>query len=142
MSEDLDFIEERPSIIVYKSLFITDDHVFFYENCKGRTERINEKILALYSQDFDNIILNIKSRKLRSYVKNFISSHLFSLYIRLTNNIDASPRNVFKQLNINIRDIDSPPKDLLQNSLLILIQRDGDKLIVKECDDRYSRLDL
>jgi hypothetical protein len=142
MVEEMNFIEERPNIIVYKSLFITDDPVLFHGSCRGKTERINERILALYSQDFDNIILNIKSKKLRSYVKNFISSHLFNLYIRLINNIDVSPRNVFKQLNINIKNIDSPPKDLLQNSLLILIQRDGDNLIVKECDDRYSRLDF
>jgi hypothetical protein len=132
------YIEERPSVIIYKTLFITDNLSLFYENCKGKTERINERILAIYSQDFDNIFLNIRSQKLRSYVKNFISSHLFSLYIRLTNDIDVS----LKQLNINIKNIDSPPKDLLQNSLLILVQKDGDKLVVKECDDRLNRIIL
>ena len=141
----MDLIEERPGIIIYKALLITDDPLVFHSACRGKTRRIDERILALYSQDFNSILLHVRSRKLRSYVKNFISSHLFSLYIHLTNNIDisdVSPRNVFKQLNINIRDIDSPPKDLLQDSLLILIQRDEDKLVVKECDDRLIRLNL
>jgi hypothetical protein len=138
MTENLDLIEERPGIITYKALFITDDPAVFYGSCKGKTKRINERILALYSQDFDVIFLNIRSRKLRSYVKNFISSHLFSLYIRLTNNIDVSPRNVLKQLNINIKETDNPERD----SLLILVEKDYDKIIVKECDDRLTRLNL
>jgi len=137
-----DYIEERPSIIIYKALYITDDLMIFYSNCRGKTERINERILALYSQDFDNIILNIKSRKLRSYVKNFITSHLFNLYIRLTNNIDTSPRNVMKQLNINIRETDNSERDLLKDSLLILVEKDGEQIKVKECDDRANHINL
>jgi len=137
-----DYIEERPSIITYKALYITDDLMIFHSNCRGKTERINERILALYSQDFDNIILNIKSRKLRSYVKNFITSHLFNLYIRLTNNIDTSPRNVMKQLNINIRETDNSERDLLKDSLLILVEKDGEQIKVKECDDRANHINL
>jgi len=137
-----DYIEERPSIIIYKALYITDDLMIFHSNCRGKTERINERILALYSQDFDNIILNIKSRKLRSYVKNFITSHLFNLYIRLTNNIDTSPRNVMKQLNINIRETDNSERDLLKDSLLILVEKDGEQIKVKECDDRANHINL
>jgi len=140
MSEDLDFIEERPSIIIYKSLFITDNPLVFHSNCRGRTERINEKILAVYSQDFDNILLNIRSKKLRSLVKKLITSHLFDLYIHMTGNIDISPRKISEIFRL--KEIENPDKDLLQNSLLILVEKDGDKLIVKECDDRYSRLDL
>ena len=146
MTEDLDLIEERHSIIImYKALLITDDPSVFHSACRGKTRRIDLQVLKSYVYDNDVILLNIRSRKLRSYVKNFISSHLFSLYIHLTNNIDVSdlsPRNILKQLNINIRDIDSPPKDLLQDSLLILIQRDEDKLVVKECDDRLIRINL
>jgi hypothetical protein len=138
----MDFIEERQSIIIYKSLFITDDPVVFHGSCRGKTKRINERILALYSQDFNVIFLNIRSRKLKSYVKNFISSHLFNLYIRLTNNIDVSHRNVLKQLNINIKETDNPERDLLKDSLLILVEKDYDKIIVKECDDRLTRLNL
>jgi len=145
MVDDLDFmnlIEERPSIIVYKALLITNDPILFYGSCRGKTRRIDERILALYSQDFDNILLHIRSRKLRSYVKNFISSHLFSLYIRLTNVIDVSPRSVFRQLNINIKETDNPERDLLKDSLLILVEKDGEQIKMKECDDRFARLDL
>jgi hypothetical protein len=138
----MDLIEERPSVIVYKALFITDDPMIFHSNCRGKTRRIDERILALYSQDFDNILLHIRSRKLRSYIKNFISSHLFSLYIRLTNVIDVSPRSVFRQLNINIKETDNPERDLLKDSLLILVEKDGEQIKMKECDDRLARLDL
>jgi hypothetical protein len=145
MTEDLDFmdlIEKYPGIITYKALFITDNFSLFYENCKGKTVRIDLQILSSYVLDNNVILLNIRSRKLKSYIKNFISSCLFDLYIHTTGDINISPRNVLKQLNINIRDIDSPPKDLLQDSLLIFVQKDYNKIIVKECDDRLARLDL
>jgi hypothetical protein len=135
MVDEMDLIEERPSVIVYKAILITDDFSLFHGSCRGKTKRINERILASYVLDNDTFLLNIRSRKLKSYIKNFISSRLFNLYIHLFGVID-------KQLNINIKETDNPDRDLLKNSLLILIQRDGDKLIVKECDDRLSRLDL
>jgi len=143
MTEDLDFIdliEERPSIIMYKSLFITDDPSLFYENCKGKTVRINLQVLSSHVLDNDVILLKIRSRKLKSYIKNFISSRLFDLYIHTTGDIETSPRKILKMFNI--KDIDNPEKELLKDSLLILVQKDGEKIVTKECDDRLNRLDL
>jgi len=136
----IDLIEERPGIIIYKALFITDDPMIFHSNCRGKTRRIDERILAIYSQDNDNIILNIRSRKLRSYVKNFITSFLFSLYLHSTGDIKTSPRKILKMFNI--KEIDNPDKNLLKDSLLILVEKDGEKIVVKECDDRLNRLNL
>jgi len=135
-----DYIEERPSIITYKALYITDDLMIFYSNCRGKTRRIDEKILALYSQDFDNILLHIRSRKLRSYVKNFITSFLFSLYLHTTGDIETSPRKISEIFRL--KEIDNPDKELLKDSLLILVQKDREKIVVKECDDRLIRLNL
>ena len=142
MVEEMDLIEERPGIIIYKALLITDDPLVFHSACRGKTRRIDERILALYSQDFNSILLNIRSRKLKSYIKNFISSRLFDLYIHTSGDISISPRNVLKQLNINIREIDNPERDLLKDSLLILVEKDGELIKVKECDDRLIRLNL
>jgi len=142
MVEEMDLIEERPSIIVYKSLFITDDPLVFHGSCRGKTRRIDLQVLSSYVLDNDVILLNIRSRKLKSYIKNFISSRLFDLYIHTSGVIDISPRSVFRQLNINIKEIDNPDKELLKDFLLILVEKDGEKIVVKECDDRLNRLDL
>jgi hypothetical protein len=135
MVDEMDLIEERPSVIVYKAILITDDFSLFHGSCRGKTVKIDLQILSSYVLDNDVILLNIRSRKLKSYIKNFITSRLFDLYIHLFGVID-------KQLNINIKETDNPDRDLLKDSLLILIQRDGDKLIVKECDDRLNRIIL
>jgi len=140
MVEEMDLIEKRPGIIIYKALFITDDLMIFHSNCRGKTRRIDERILAIYSQDNDNIILNIKSQKLRSFIKKFLLTHLYNLYIHVTGDIDISSRKISEIFRL--KEIENPDKDLLQDSLLILVQKDGDKLIVKECDDRLIRLNL
>ena len=142
MVEEMDLIEKRPGIIIYKALFITDNFSLFYENCKGKTVRIDLQILSSYVFDNNVILLNIRSRKLKSYIKNFISSCLFDLYIHTTGDINISPRNVLKQLNINIREIENPERGLLKDSLLILVEKDGEQIKVKECDDRHTRLNL
>jgi len=140
MVEEMDLIEKHPGIIIYKALLITDDPAVFHGSCRGKTKRINERILAIYSQDNDNIILNIKSRKLRSFIKKFLLTHLYNLYIHVTGDIDISSRKISEIFRL--KEIENPDKDLLQDSLLILVQKDGDKLIVKECDDRLIRLNL
>ena len=141
MSEDLDFIEERPGIIIYKALFITDDPMIFHSNCRGKTRRIDLKILAVYSQDNDVILINIRSRKLRSFIKKFLLTHLYNLYIHLTGEVKETSLRKISEI-FRLKEIDNPDKELLKDSLLILVQKDGEKIVVKECDDRLIRLNL